>query len=151
MRESKGTEGAGVFVIPLHQEDVSIARRRLITGRVQVFTRTHQDEHLVDELLACESVTIERTPVGRTLEHAPEVREEGDTLIIPVVEEVLVIGKRWLLREEVRVRRVRTTHRHRERVQLRRQEASITRDSRNTGTKQRAVRKAAAETKKQHR
>jgi hypothetical protein len=46
---------------------------------------------------------------------------------------------------------VRTTHRHRERVQLCRQEASITRDSRNTGTKQRAVRKAAAETKKQHR
>ena len=38
----------------------------------------------------------------------PTIREEGDTIVIPIVEEMLVIERRLLLKEEVRVRRVRS-------------------------------------------
>ena len=147
MREVMGTEDARVFVIPLHQEDVSIARQQLITGRLEVSTVTHEHEHLVDELLACESVEIERVPVGQIVECAPQMRQEGDTLIIPVMEEVLVIERRWRVKEEVRVRRLRTTRRCLERVHLRRQEALIARHSCETGTKEGTVPMAAAELK----
>ena len=132
MREAKGSKNGQVVVIPLHEEEVSVVKQQLLTGRVEVSTVTHQHEHLVDELLACESVEIERVPVGQTVTCVPEIREEGDTLIIPVVEEVLVVERRLLLKEEVRVRRVRTTRRHRERVQLRRQEALVKRQKRPT-------------------
>jgi uncharacterized protein (TIGR02271 family) len=127
MREDNGT-----IVVPLLAEDVSIAKQSCTTGCVEVSIVTRQREHLVDEVLACESVEIERVPVGQIVERAPQVREEGDTLIIPVMEEVLVLERRLILKEEVRVRRVRTTRKHQECVQLRRQEATITRHSGKT-------------------
>ena len=151
MRDAKGTtENAREFVVPLHEEDVSISKEPVITGGVRVSTVTHQHQHLVDELLACESVEIDRIPIGETVEYAPQVRAEGDTIVIPVVEEVLTVERRWLLKEEVRLRRVRTTRRHRESVRLRRQEAFVTRNSCKTDPKQGAVHDAAAETEKPH-
>jgi stress response protein YsnF len=43
------------------------------------------------------------------------------------MEEVVVIERRLILKEEVRVTRVRSTEHHRERVVLRKQDAVITR------------------------
>jgi stress response protein YsnF len=57
----------------------------------------------------------------------PAIREEGETIVVPVVEEVLVVERRLVLKEEVRIRRVRSTERHQERVTLRRQEAAVNR------------------------
>ena len=122
-------EDSRTIVVPLLAEDVSIVKQEVVTGHLTVSTVSHQHEHLVDELLMRESVEIERVPVGQIVERAPQVREEGDTLIIPVMEEVLVVERRLILKEEVRVRRIRTAERHQERLQLRRQEAMITRHS----------------------
>ena len=125
-------EENGSIVIPLLTEDASVAKRQQTTGRLKVSTVTRRHEQLVEELLACESVEIDRVPVGRVVERTPQMRQEGDTLIIPVMEEVLVLERRLILKEEVRVRRVRTARKHKERVQLRRQEAVITRDAGQT-------------------
>lgn len=57
----------------------------------------------------------------------PAITQEGDTTIIPVVEEILVVERRFLLKEEVHIRRVTTKQRHQETVVLRKQEALITR------------------------
>ena len=57
----------------------------------------------------------------------PTVREDGDTVVIPIVEEALTIQRRLVLKEEVRIRRIRETEHHQERVTLRKQEAAITR------------------------
>jgi uncharacterized protein (TIGR02271 family) len=114
-------------IVPLHAEEFMVAKRRIVTGRTRISTITRQQEKLVEELLARERVEIERTPIGKPLEHVPAVREEGDTLVIPVVEEVLMVQRRLVLKEEIRVRRVHETERHQERVKLRKQEATITR------------------------
>ncbi len=113
--------------VPLHSEELTVAKRRIVTGRARISTMTRQREELVEGLLARERVEIERTPIGKPLEEVPAVREEGDTLVIPVVEEVLMVQRRLVLKEEIRVRRVHETERHQERVKLRRQEAVITR------------------------
>lgn len=115
------------IVVPLHAEEFTVAKRRMVTGWAQVSTVSHQREELAEELLARERVEIERTPIGKPLEYAPTVREEGDTLIVPVVEEVLVVERRLVLKEEIRIRRVRETERHQERVWVRKQDAVITR------------------------
>jgi hypothetical protein len=57
--------------------------------------------------LTSEQISIERVPVNRLVEEPAENRQEGDTLIIPVVEEVLVLQKRILLREELRITKIR--------------------------------------------
>ena len=114
-------------VIPLHAEEVAIGKRQVATGRVRVSTVTHAREELVEQLLQSERVEVEHIPVGKAIQQAPEIREEGDLIIIPIVEETVFIERRLVLKEEVRIRRVRETRNYQERVVLRRQEAVITR------------------------
>ena len=121
------TDQAGEAVIPLLAEEVTVSKQTVETGRVQVSRITHEREQLIDELLAHEAVEIDRIPIDRRIDTMPSIREEGDTVVIPIVEEVLVIERRLLLKEEVRVRRVRATERHRESVSLRYHEAVVTR------------------------
>ena len=117
----------GESVIPLLAEEIAVSKRTVETGRVQVARITHEREQLIDELLAHTAVEIDRAPINRQVDTMPAIREEGDTIVIPIVEEVLVIERRLLLKEEVRVRRVHSTERHQESVTLRHHEAVITR------------------------
>src|SRR5882757_7007253 len=114
-------------VIPLFEEALSVSRRVVPTSRVQVSRVTHSHEHLVDELLERERVEVERVAIDKPIDHMPSVREEGDYLIFPVVEEVLKIERVLVLKEEVRIRRVKGSERYQERVTLRKQEAVVNR------------------------
>jgi stress response protein YsnF len=90
-------------VIPLFEERLAVTRQVVPTARVQVSRVTHSREELVDELLSREKVEVEPVAIGQTVETMPPVREEGDYLIIPVVEEVLKIERVLVLKEEVRI------------------------------------------------
>ena len=116
----------GETILPLFAEEVAVSKQVVETGRVQVARVTHEREQLVDELLADRTAEIERVPIGRHVDTMPGVREEGDTVVIPIVEELLVIERRLFLKEEVRVRRVSSTERHQESVVLRHHEAVVT-------------------------
>ena len=119
--------------LSLLAEELSVSKETVETGRVRVATRTREREALIDEDLARERVEIETVPIGSRIDAIPEVRREGDTTIIPIVEEILVVERRLVLKEEVRIRRVRTTDHHRETVKLRYQEAVVTRHPGDTG------------------
>jgi uncharacterized protein (TIGR02271 family) len=114
-------------VVPIHAEELSVAKTRVITGQVKVGTVTRESEQLIEELLEHQHIEIERIAIGKQVDKAPPVREEGDTLIIPILEEIVVVERRLLLKEEVRVRRTREKQPYQERVILRKQEAVITR------------------------
>lgn len=115
------------LVVPLHAEEVSVAKKRVVTGQVKIGTVTRENEQLVEELLEHEHVEIERIAIGKQVDKVPAVREEGDTLIIPILEEIVVVERRLLLKEEVRIRRTREKQPYQERVVIRKQEAVITR------------------------
>ena len=125
--EDSSPEKIGEAVMPLSAEEIAVTKRVVETGRVRVARVTHEREQLIDELLARETVEVSRASIGEHVDTMPAVREEGDTIVIPIVEEVLVVERRLFLKEEVRVRRVRTTERHQESVTLRHQEAVVTR------------------------
>ena len=103
MNESPDVEAS----IPMVQEILTIAKRSVETGRVRI--RTVVDEKLVRvaEQLERDDVTIERVSVNREVTQAPEVREENGVLIVPVLEEVVVVEKRLFLKEELHVHRNR--------------------------------------------
>ena len=56
-----------------------------------------------------EDCDVERVPIRRMIDQPAEIRQDGDTLIIPLMEEVLVVEKRLMLREELHIRRRRET------------------------------------------
>jgi uncharacterized protein (TIGR02271 family) len=114
-------------VIPVFEEEFSVAKRVVETARVRVSRVTHDHQQLVDELLNHEKVEVERVPVDRPIETMPSIRQEGDVTIIPVVEEVLKVERCLVLKEEVHIRRIKTTERHQEQVTLRKQEVLVSR------------------------
>jgi stress response protein YsnF len=114
-------------VIPVLAEQISVERRRVETGRVLATVTTQSYERVIKEDLVRDTVEVERVLIGRTVESIPSVREEGDTTIIPVVEEVLVIERRLILKEEVRLRRVRIRETHAATVVTRSQDVVVTR------------------------
>ena len=114
-------------VIPVFEEELSVAKRVVETARVRVSRVTHHHQQLVDELLQHEKVEVEHIPIDRPIEAMPSIRQEGDVTIIPVVEEVLKVERRLVLKEEVHIRRIKQTQRYQESVTLRRQEAQVSR------------------------
>jgi uncharacterized protein (TIGR02271 family) len=114
--------------VPLHEEEISVSRREIKKANVQVALVTGTREQLIDEELTHVRVEIQRVPIDRTVEVAPPIRQDGDITIIPVVEEIVVVERRLVLKEEVRVRRVSTKEQHQETVVLRQQEAVVTRE-----------------------
>jgi stress response protein YsnF len=115
------------IVIPLHAEEAEVSRREIVTGTVKVETVTRLRDERIQEMLATESAEIERVEIRELVDAMPDIRTEGDTIIVPVVEEVLVVERRLFLKEEVRIRRVRRTDLHEATVTLREQDAVITR------------------------
>jgi stress response protein YsnF len=114
--------------IPLQVEEVSISRREIKKANVEIALITGMREQLIDEELTHVRVEIERVPIGLPIEVVPPVSHEGDITIIPVVEEIVVVERRLVLKEEVRVRRVSTKEQHQETVVLRQQKAVVTRE-----------------------
>ncbi len=118
-------EGTVDEVLQLHAERLDVRRRVRQTGEVRVAIQTRNRDEQVDEQLNRREVRVERVAIDRFVDQMPEVREEGETTVIPVVEEILV--RRLFLKEEVRVTRIDTTHPHRETVTLRYQDVVISR------------------------
>jgi uncharacterized protein (TIGR02271 family) len=114
-------------VLRLLKEELSVERERVETGRVRVRVTTHDHEETVSVPLTHEYVEVERVPINRDIDEIPPRRQEGDTTIVPVVEEVVIVRRKLVLKEEIHLRLVRSTEQHQESVTLRRQEAVIER------------------------
>lgn len=114
-------------VIPVIAERVRVERRSAETGVVRIAKTVEEWVEVVDEPLVQETVHVERTAVNRPADGNEEARYEGDTLVIPLLEEVLVVEKRLYVREEVRIRKQRTESRAPQEVTLRREEVNVER------------------------
>jgi uncharacterized protein (TIGR02271 family) len=113
--------------VPLLEEELRVQKRSIATGKVRVRSVVDTVEEVARAELADERVDVTRVPVGREIDAAPSVRTEGEVTIVPVVEEVLVVEKRLVLKEELHIRR-RVAHENVEvPVTLRKQRAVIER------------------------
>jgi len=114
-------------IVPLHTQELSIDRRSAVVGTVRLQIHTETRDIAVDEPTATFRVDVKHVPIGRAVSETPPVRQDGDVTIIPVMEEIVVIERRLILKEEIHLRRVRTTDHLRETVAVREQHASIER------------------------
>src|ERR671929_369347 len=113
--------------LELVEEQLEVGKREVERARVVVRTRVDSREEIAEADLRQEEVSVERVPVGRVVEAPPPVREEGGVLIVPVLEERLVVTTELVLVEEIRITKRSRTERVREPVTLRSERAEVER------------------------
>ena len=113
---SLGTERSTSYVaepedriIPIIEEVATLSTREVETARLRVRTIVEEKTTDVVAQLAKQELLVERRTVEREVAEAPQPYEDGDLLIVPIVEERLVVEKRLFVIEELVVRRVART------------------------------------------
>jgi uncharacterized protein (TIGR02271 family) len=113
--------------LKIAHEELSVGKRKRQTGRVRVQTRVRNRDVIVDEPLQQESVHVKRVDVNRYVARSPGIHRRGSTLVFPILEEMLVVEKRLLLKAELHVTRMTKTVRKPKRLRLRTLEPSVRR------------------------
>jgi uncharacterized protein (TIGR02271 family) len=90
--------------IPVVEETARIDKREVQTGRVKVHTLVETSEQMVREALSSQNVKVTRVPVDQPVSRVPVIRTENGITIVPVLEEILVVEKRLILREELHIK-----------------------------------------------
>lgn len=91
--------------IPVIEERARVDKQVVERAVVRISTSIKQTEHVIAEPLRHEQVEIHRVAINKEVDAMPGVRQEGDVLVIPVVEERAVLIKRLMLIEELHVHR----------------------------------------------
>ncbi len=119
------TNEKGEIVVPLIAEEISIGKRIVETGGMRVHKTVREDVQTINEPILREHIEVERVPLNQYVETAPAIRYEGEVMIVPVLEEVVVTEKRLLLREEIHLVKRREELSNVQEVTLRREEISV--------------------------
>ena len=122
------TSEGGEQVIPLIAEHAEVGKRVQETGRVRIHRGTETFTDTVGLELTRTEWRVERVPVGQAYQDRPEVRQEGDVMVFPLVEERLVAKREYFLIEEVRVQQVATTSERTARLELKRDVVTVERE-----------------------
>ena len=125
--DAAATSASDEMIVPLFEEEARVEKRQVATGRVRIRTMVESAEEIASVALDEEQVDVTRVPINRVVTEAPAIRTENGVTIIPIMEEVLVVEKQLVLREELHVRRLVTTETVEIPVTLRRQHAVIQR------------------------
>ena len=71
--------------ISLVEEQVSVTKQAVLTGRVRIATQTETIEQRLPAELSSEEIEVVRVPVDRRVDAMPQMTTEGDLTIIPMV------------------------------------------------------------------
>lgn len=116
--------------IPVIEEQLAVGTHIVETGRgVRVHKTVTEQPVTIDERLMREEVDVRHVPVDRFVapEEAPASRYEGDTLVVPILEEVLVVERRLRIKEELHITRVRHEEHYRDTVPLKAERVEVER------------------------
>jgi uncharacterized protein (TIGR02271 family) len=115
------------IVMPVVAETLDVQKRKVQMGGVRIKKVVHEREEVVDEPLMREEVQVKRVPVNRVVDAPVPVRHVGNTMIISLLEEVLVVEKRLMLKEELHITKGEIETFKPQRVTLRTEEAVVER------------------------
>jgi uncharacterized protein (TIGR02271 family) len=118
--------------LELREEELLVHREMRDVGEAYIRTRVEEVPARLEVDAYAEEVEVERVPRGEAVSERSEPYQDGDVLVVPIYEEQLVVTKRLVLREQLRIRRVRTTQRQLFEDTLKKERADID-DPGNTG------------------
>lgn len=120
----------GSIVMPVVREELHVGTAQVDTGRgVRIHKTVSKQAQHIDETLVRDAVSVRRVPIDKivSLTEAPAARQEGDTLIVPVLEEILVVEKRLRIKEEIHITRTAQAEPFADTVMLRSEQVSVER------------------------
>ena len=104
-----GRAADDVETLELREEDLVPHKELEDAGRIRVSKVVEDVPRRLEVDAHYDEVQVEHVPIGRVVEEQEPAREEDGVYILPVYEEQLVVVKRLVLKEEIRVRRQRAT------------------------------------------
>jgi uncharacterized protein (TIGR02271 family) len=114
-------------VVPVIQEQATVYKRTVETGKVRISKHVREYEELVDVPHFQEEVIVDRVPVKAYVDESPAVRTEGDVTIIPILEERYVLEKKLFLVEELHVRKEKRESHQPQKVKVLKEEVEVRR------------------------
>jgi uncharacterized protein (TIGR02271 family) len=117
----------GEIVVPVIEEELLSGVREVETGKIWIDKQVETRVRRIDTPLLREEVEMRRVPVNKEIKVPPAIRKEGHELVIPVVEEQLVVTKRLILKEEIRITKRKTKEHFVKDVKLKRERAEVRR------------------------
>jgi uncharacterized protein (TIGR02271 family) len=113
---------------PVIEEEVIIEKKLTETGKVRISKKVVEENKRVEVSSFSEEVDVDHVQVNKYIDKIPEVRYEGDKMIIPVVKEVVVIEKRLLLVEELHVNKRKVETKVQQEIPIKREEVLVERE-----------------------
>lgn len=114
-------------VIPIISEELHADAVPVATGGIRVTKRVESHDEIVEQALRKSHVDVKRVKTKRVVDGPQPAKRVGNTLIIPVVSEVLQIQKQWVVTEEIHITETEGQETVQNRVTLNREEAEIER------------------------
>ena len=98
-----GTRQGQTLRIPILEERLRVGKRQVDLGELRIHTSVDHEEQTISQPVTRDDLVVERVAIGRVLSEPVESRMEGNWLVIPIMREELVVQKRLVLVEEVRI------------------------------------------------
>lgn len=118
-------ESKNDVVVPVVQEEVHADAVPVVTGGVRVTKRTGSHDEIVEQELSKSHVQVKRVKTDRVVDGPQPVQRVGNTLIVPVVSEVLRVEKQWMVTEEIHITELRESETVQQKVTLQNEEAEV--------------------------
>jgi hypothetical protein len=90
-------------VVPVVSEELHADAIPVETGRVRVTKQVESHEEILEQELRRGRAEVKRVKVDRVVDGPQQIRRSGNTLIIPIVSEVLRVEKQWVITEEIHI------------------------------------------------
>jgi len=119
--------GDDEVVIPVVSEELHVDAVPVQTGSVRVTKRVYSHDELIEQELRTGKVEVKRVRVDRPVDGPQAVVRSGNTLVIPVVSEVLKVERIWVVTEEIYITQTEERKTVNEAVSVNREEVEIER------------------------
>ena len=116
------------IIIPVINEELHIDKEVIESGKIRIIKKINEEKSTVEVPLKHTEVSVERKPMNQYVnEHHQAIRYEGDTMIVSVLKEVVVVQKKILLVEELHINKTQKQEAHTEEVTLKSESISVER------------------------
>jgi uncharacterized protein (TIGR02271 family) len=121
--DKKGNK-TNTVIFPVIEEELEIKKKVVDSGRLLITKKVEDKEFNIEIPTTEEEFEVRRIPVNKIVNgKTPQMRKEGDTMIIPVLKEVIV--KKTMVTEEILITKRKTTTTSKEKIALRKEKITL--------------------------
>jgi stress response protein YsnF len=135
------------YVVPVINEEVHADAIPVQTGGVRVTKHVDGHDEIIEQELRRGRVEIKHVKTDRVVDGPQQVQRMGNTLVIPVVSEVLRVEKQWVVTEEIHITQIEERETVQQTVRVNEEQAHVERldeQGRVVSSEEPAVTSAAA-------